>query len=230
MIEKTEGIVLSSVKYGERSLIVRFYTERFGLQSYIFNSVRTAKSKYPPALFQPFNLFEMVVYHQPHVSVQRAKELRLVIPSLNISSNIKKSSMAMFMAELILRTIPQGGRIDGFYEFIKFCTCYLEQKESNFENLHLHFIIQLCAFLGFEVESLVKLVYDAKALGVVLPDTLHCTEQDFMMLKGDNFDKATLNHWQRNELIDYMLVFMSSHVEHFKNLKSISILREVFGV
>ena len=45
MLHKTKGIVLGHVKYGESSLIIHVYTEKFGIQSYIENGVRKAKAK-----------------------------------------------------------------------------------------------------------------------------------------------------------------------------------------
>ena len=39
MLQKTRGIALSYIRYRETSIIARVYTEEFGLQSYIVNSV-----------------------------------------------------------------------------------------------------------------------------------------------------------------------------------------------
>ena len=47
MIQQTKGIVLSSIKYAESSIICRIYTESLGLQSYIVNGVRKRKAKTP---------------------------------------------------------------------------------------------------------------------------------------------------------------------------------------
>ena len=45
MLHKTNGIVLKVIKYSESSIISNIYTERFGLQTYIVNGVRSAKAK-----------------------------------------------------------------------------------------------------------------------------------------------------------------------------------------
>ena len=45
MLEKTEGIVLNYLKYRDTSIIVRIYTRKYGLQSYIVNGIRSQKSK-----------------------------------------------------------------------------------------------------------------------------------------------------------------------------------------
>ena len=42
MLERTKGIVLHSLKYSDTSIIVKIYTESFGLVSYL---VRSSKNK-----------------------------------------------------------------------------------------------------------------------------------------------------------------------------------------
>ena len=59
MLHKTRGIVINNIKYGETSIIIKIYTEVFGLQTYIENGVHNAKSKNKIALFQPLNLLDM---------------------------------------------------------------------------------------------------------------------------------------------------------------------------
>ena len=47
MYSQTKGIVLSSVKYSESSIICKVYTAKLGLQSYIVNGVRKRKEEAP---------------------------------------------------------------------------------------------------------------------------------------------------------------------------------------
>ena len=60
MLQKTRAVVLSTIEYAEASLIVKAYTEQFGLQSFLVNGVRKNKSKHTPAIFQPLSLIEIV--------------------------------------------------------------------------------------------------------------------------------------------------------------------------
>ena len=45
MTESTNGICLHHYKYSESSVIVKIFTEKFGLKSYIIKGVRSKKSK-----------------------------------------------------------------------------------------------------------------------------------------------------------------------------------------
>ena len=51
MLRKTRGIVLHVTDYAETSLVVKIYTEDFGLQSYLINGVRKQKAKFKSNLF-----------------------------------------------------------------------------------------------------------------------------------------------------------------------------------
>ena len=45
MLYKTRGVVFKTIRFSETSVVSKIYTERFGLQSYIINGVRSAKAK-----------------------------------------------------------------------------------------------------------------------------------------------------------------------------------------
>ncbi|HRD83510.1 MAG TPA: recombination protein O N-terminal domain-containing protein, partial [Saprospiraceae bacterium] len=64
MLVKTSGIVFRAVKYSETSIITDVYTRDLGMQTYIVNGVRSARSKTGAALFQVMSLVEVVVYHR----------------------------------------------------------------------------------------------------------------------------------------------------------------------
>ena len=72
MYSQTKGIVLSSVKYSESSIICKLYTDKLGLQSYIVNGVR--KKKGGSAYYQPLNILDLTVYHKNNNQLKRIKE------------------------------------------------------------------------------------------------------------------------------------------------------------
>ena len=75
MYFQTKGIVLSSVKYSESSIICKMYTAKFGLQSYLINGVR--KKKGGSAYYQSLNILELTVYHKNNSQLQRVKEVKV---------------------------------------------------------------------------------------------------------------------------------------------------------
>ena len=62
MLEKTNAIVIKSLKYGDTSLIVNCYCEDFGLQAFILKGIlKSKKGKYPKkSVFEPLNIIEII--------------------------------------------------------------------------------------------------------------------------------------------------------------------------
>src|ERR1700754_2635677 len=108
-LHKTKGIVVRVVKYGETSVIVTVFTELFGIQSYMVNGVRTSSKKGPGKanLFQPAAILDLVVYHNELKNLQRIKEFKWGHLYQHLFFNVVKNSVALFMVELLQKTLKQ---------------------------------------------------------------------------------------------------------------------------
>ncbi len=150
-IFKTKGIVLRTVNYGETSLIVSVFTERFGMQSYLVNSVRTSskKGKGGANLFQPAALLDMVVYHQERKSLQRIKEFHWNRQHEGIFSDITKNAVALFMVELLTKCLRQPEENTPLFAFTEDALMALDHATPLvLANLPLFFSLHLTYFLG----------------------------------------------------------------------------------
>ena len=107
MLYKTHGIVLRFVKYGETSIIATIYTEEFGLRSFIINGVRSSRSKGKIALFEPLSILDLVIYHKEGRNINRLAEVKCLDPLNDLRSNIIKSSMGMFIVEVLNKCIKE---------------------------------------------------------------------------------------------------------------------------
>ncbi|MGZ4057116.1 MAG: DNA repair protein RecO [Bacteroidia bacterium] len=107
MLHKTSGIILYTTKYSDTSLISKIYTADFGLQSYIINGVRSKKSKNKASLFQPMALVDLVVSNSGKGGLQRISEINNQHPYSDIPYNIVKSSIAIFLNEILYKTLKE---------------------------------------------------------------------------------------------------------------------------
>ena len=112
MLYKTRGIVFRFTKYGETSIIVNIFTEMFGLQSYMVNSVRSKSSKNKIALYQPLTLLDLVVYHRENANILRIKELKCLYPYQTIHRDIRKSAIALFLNEILNKAVKDQSHAD----------------------------------------------------------------------------------------------------------------------
>lgn len=151
MILTTNGIVLRAFRHSDNSMVAKVYTEELGLKSFIINVGRGGiKSKNKSNLLQPLSCLEMVVYHKENMGMPRINEANSSYIFSSIPFDTIKSSLALFMAEIIYRSIKEeekNGDLFGFFlDEIK-ALDLIDNAEVN--NFHLKFMVNFSRFLGF---------------------------------------------------------------------------------
>lgn len=146
---KTRGIVLHKVNYAESSVIVKIYTEQFGIQSYLVKGVRKKKPAVSPNLLQHLSLVDMVVYHKEQANIQHIKEIRSAFPFISIPFDIRKSSLAIFINEVIYKALREEETNPGMFEFLFNTIVTLDEIQDHIGSFHLVFCLQFTKFLGF---------------------------------------------------------------------------------
>lgn len=221
MLHKTRGVVFRFTKYGESSIIVNIFTDVFGLQSYIVNGVRTKTSKNKIALYQPLTLLDLVVYHRENANINRIKEVKCLYPYQSIHLDIKKSAVALFINEVVNKTIKEESHAEELCDFMIKSFVTLDQIEQQIENFHLRFLLKLSRHLGFGA-------YNAnEILGARIIDVSN--EQILAdLITSDYADPVTISNLQRRELLDVLLKFYSDHIA-VGEIRSVQVLRDVIG-
>src|SRR5690348_13964376 len=130
MLHKTRGIVFRFTKYGETSIIVNIFTELFGLQGYIVNGVRSKSNKSKIALYQPLTLLDMVVYNRVNANLNRIKEVKCLQPFQSISMDIKKSAIAIFINEVLNKTLKEESHAQEVFEFLFHTVSTLDEMKE----------------------------------------------------------------------------------------------------
>ena len=224
MIHKTRGIVFRYTKFRETSIIVSIFTELFGLQSYIVNGVRSSSktSGSKIALYQPLTLLDLVVYHRESANINRIKEVKCLYPYKSIVSDVRKSTLCMFLNEVLNKTVREESHADEVFEFMYQALLALDQMETGIENFHIIFLLKLSKYLGFEPQNTHEL------LGHKMVDAQ--TEEVLKEFIGCNFDSSpTLSLTMRRDVLECILKFYGEHIETFGEVRSVQILRDVLS-
>lgn len=221
MLHKTQGVVFRFTRYGESSIIANIFTSQFGLQSYIVNGIRSKSSKIKIALFQPLTLLDLVVYHRENAGIQRIKEVKCLYPYQQLHLDIRKSTIALFIDEVINKSIREQSHTEDLCDFLIQSFIHLDQQE-NPENFHLLFLIQLSKHLGFGTQRVNEI------LGGRLMDGNDERLLDALLhpMEGNGI---TITRLQRKNILDALLHFYASHVENFGKMKSLPVLIEVLS-
>lgn len=224
MLFKTKGIVLSFIKYKESSIIAKIYTEEFGLQSYIVNGVRSKNSKTRIALFQPLTFLEMVVYHKHSGGLQRISEIKCIYPFQSISIEIHKSAIALFIAEILSKTLKEDYPNPSLFNFLLDSIVMFDIESGNVKNFHLSFLIELSGYLGFLPSSSKDILHSGYVKSASIEE-VNFIEQ---LLQQTN-STITANNSIRRNCLEYLLEFYSYHIENFGTVNSVKILKEVLS-
>lgn len=244
-IHKTKGIVLRTVKYGETSIIAVIYTELFGLQSYLVNGVRTSSKKGPgkASLFQPGAMLDMVVYHNELNNLQRIKEFKWGFLYQHIFSDILKNSVALFMVELLSKTIKQPEQNEQLFYFAEDAFLHLDKSEpAVVANYPLFFALHLATLFGFRLSdeytpqnSFLDLqegefVHEQPLHPYFLADHYsYTTSQLLKTMQPHELSAIPLNKDARRVLMHAYQQFYALHIQDFGTMKTLAVLQEVLG-
>jgi DNA repair protein RecO (recombination protein O) len=241
MLHKTRAIVFKTTDYGESSVIVQLFTEKFGLQSYIINGVKKPKAKISRNMLQPLHLLEVVVYHKNNTSIQRISELKNAPVLLSVPYDVIKSCIAIFLNEVLYKAIRQQGSDENLFGFVFSAVEWLDHQSTGLANFHLLFLIQLTRYLGFYPDCTFAAdadYFDMKN-GVFArhkPDSVlylsppH-TRSFYALLQCsfENADQLKLTNDERRYLLNKLVEYYALHIESFGNIRSLGVLEEVLG-
>lgn len=242
---KTKGVVLKTVRYGETSIIAGIFTELFGLQSYLINGVRVTSKKGSGKanMLQPGAILDMVVYHNELKNLQRVKEFKWGYVYDNIFFNVFRNSIALFMVELLQRTIKQPEPNPPLFEFVEDAFIHLDKaSDTAAANFALYFAINLSRFYGFMIADR----YSEKA-GILdlmegryvteRPDHLHFLENEhshvvselLKVMQPDELAQIRLNQETRRVLLHAFETFYALHIQDFGKMKTLPVLEAVLS-
>ena len=241
MLHKTRGIIFKTTDYGETSVVIQVFTEKFGLQSYIVNGVKKPRAKINSNMLQPLHLLDMVVYYKNTGSVQRIAEFKNSPVLQSIPYNVTKSCLAMFLNEVLYKAIRQQSADENLFGFIFNAIEWLDHQSTGLVNFHLLFLIQLSRYLGFypdrnpadsadyfDMKNGVFSRYKPDHFSYLSPPH---TANFSMLLRCsfENLSQIKLSNDERRYLIPKLLEYYALHIEGFGYIRSHEVLEDVLS-
>lgn len=239
MIEKTSGIVLHHFSYGETSVIAKVFTREAGLQSFIVPGVRKARARIKLNIFQPLTIVEMVIYRKDRGGLQHIREITNPEPWQSIPYDITKTSIAIFLAEMLSGVLKESDPSPAMFDFVKEGLEFLDKSDGRIADFHLVFLLQLSSHLGFFPRS----NFDAHRCFFNLAEGLYQTvyygpeicldkelSRQFNALSKCSFgdlEGIQLRPDQRKALLHKSIDYYHFHLEGLKEIKSHLVLESV---
>ena len=210
-------IVLHTTKFGENSLVVHTLSREYGRRSFL---VRGVGKKAAMSLFLPLNILEADIQESNKSDLFTARNIVARHSLLGIRNNIFKNSMTMFLSEVLYRTVKDGAKEEGLFEWCERNILLLDAIQNDFSNFHLRFLLELTVALGFSPES--------RDLQPFVGDHYPTVER-FMQTSFAESMLIPLNGSVRNEIAEEILRYIEFHTESSVNINSLKVLRDLYA-
>ena len=216
MRQSLEFIVLAATKVGESSMVLHTLSSGFGRRSFICSVGKST----PTALFQPLSILSGVYTENTKSELWRLGSLRAEYPLLGVRTSVGKNAMTMFLGEVLFRALRDGVNEEGLYEWLRGSLLTLDALDGDWANFHLRFLLELCGALGFSptIQDLAPFVGERYSQ---VSNLLSLSYEESLLLP--------LSGEMRNEIAGMLLDYLGFHLEMNLNMRSLRVLRELFG-
>ncbi len=239
MIVSTHAIVISKLRYRDHDLIVKCYTQQYGVLSFLLRGVlKSKKGLAKTAYFQLLTQLQLVIVYSPNRSLHSIKEAKLNHLYSSLHSNVLKSAIVMFLAEVLSSILKEEEENSTLFSYIETTLLWLD-THTECSNFHLLFLLNLTKYLGFYPENTTADVpffnlqdgkFQSKPMGLytISGDNFNLLKQ-LLDTKFDELSQLKINSKQRQAFLNMMLQYYELHLGDFKKPKSLHILNQVFS-
>ena len=239
MLVKTEAILLHHVRYSDNSLIAQFYSREYGRLSVMVKGISSKKRSSKFSYFQPLNIFNVELYRYEKREISNLKELSLSFIPKNISGDIHRSSIALFISELLYSVIREEDVNRRLYDFIESSVMTLDEMRSGISNFHLWFLVAFTAYTGIgpSPTSLSECYFDmvsGQFTQSVPPTADYLEPHDAALLNlllqmpATRLGELRLTGEERADLLDRILKYYRFHLPGIRQMRSLQVLKEIF--
>jgi DNA repair protein RecO len=235
MSQRIEGLFLRATKIKHNSIIVDLLTRQYGRSTFIF-TISTKKNQ--GFLFQPFHFIEFSAAYNPEKKVNRANNIEMKFPIIDILSDIRKTGYALLLTEILNKVFHTEEKNEKLFVELEKMIISFEHRPFN-AVFGLFFIKEILTHFGvqplnnFGVETPYFSLSDGKFTNNFDPNVEeNFPHQLLNKLLGTNIDNIFLfkiNSTNRRLIMDLFLKYMSYHeILNTDKLNSIKILQSLY--
>ena len=238
-IINSKAIVLSSLKYGDTSLIVKCFTLKEGIKTYLIKGVlKSKKGKLKAAYFQPLTQLIVEANHNNKGNLNSLKEVHVIHPYSDIYNNIFKQSIVLFLSDILSSCIQEEEENIPLFSFIETSMIWLD-THNHISNFHLLFLLNLSKYLGFYPDvsaidspyfNLIEGCFEKRSYGKETISNNNLFQ--FKKLLGTNFDNVDsikYSKGERQQVLGIIIRYFELHLDGFRRPKSLEVLETVFS-
>lgn len=234
----TEGIILQNIKYGDKKVILKVFTKRYGLVTLNAIPSKSPNSKIKTAGILPLQHVEISFSLKQNREVQQLTEANLIYVFNDVSRNYYKLAVAQFLNEVFIKCIKEQSPNEELFDFIVSSYKWFNESSEGFNNFHICVLFELSKYLGFEPHNNYdkeNIYFDTRegkytTISISFPLGFDKAQsRDFLKIFDANLLSQPLNRAERNVLLECLLAYYKMHVAGFNELKSYEVLKELFN-
>jgi DNA repair protein RecO (recombination protein O) len=196
------------------------------------------KSKNKFAFFQLLNIIDLETNFNPNRSIQYIKDLKIKYSFTSLHTNIYKSSVVMFLSEILSTIIHNEIEDVELFDFIEASLIWYDQSEDS-SAFYLIFLMKITNYLGFYPDC-TNMNYNYFNLEEGLFENSKNSKyvisgDDLVLFKtilGIKFDSNKLpfiDKLKKKDILKNILIYYKLHVDGFKDPKSLKVLNQIFA-
>ena len=222
MKQPCELIVLHTTPYGENAFVIHTLCREMGKKSFL---VRGVGKKVSPAWFLQFNIIEADISHSDKSSLDVASHFSQKEPLNALRESPGKNCIALFLSEVLLKTLQEGEVDADFYAWLRGRILLLDrlgtdENQIPYANFHIALLKELCEKAGYRASEQDLLVFSDEG------------QNDWEKLEGKSFEQTLLvplSGQRRDRIIRSYLKFLEYHLDTPLRIQSLDVLSALFA-
>ena len=239
MLISSPAIILSKVRYQDNDLIVKCLTRDLGVVSYMIKNISMSKkSKNKFAFFQLLNILDLETNYNSNRSIQYIKDLKVKYNFTSLHTNIYKSSVVMFLSEILSNIIHVETKDMELFDFIEKSLIWYDKSEDS-STFYLIFLMKITHYLGFYPDctnmsynyfNLEEGLFESsKNSQYVIEGSSLVLFKTILGIKFDSNKLPFIDKTNKKDILKNILTYFKLHVDGFKDPKSLKVLNQIFA-
>lgn len=236
MYRKLDCIALRMVKYSDRNSILTVYSRQEGRLVFAVPAGRGREANRMRALLMPMGRFECVADIRPGRDIHHMSDVKPV-GGASVGDPMR-STISLFLADLLSGLLKEPMPDAPLFDFIDYSVETLNSPATRgLANFHISFLLLLSRFLGIEPD------WGSYAEGAVfdmtegifrpsppphrnfLPSAESAALNNFRRINYRNMRLFRMTRFDRNRMLDMILLYYRLHYPSLPALSSLPILR-----
>lgn len=249
-LQKTQAVVLKSIKQGETSKILTLYTRSFGKLAVIAKGARSTRSRFGGSL-EPLNYISIVFYEKENRDLQFLSQADIIEAFPKIKHNLEKTTVAMAACELVNQLEIGVSPNTVLFDLLLKCLGGINLAGGTPKNYLRAFEVQLFELIGFKPNlqtcmrcnqaRFEEIIFDlsqggyycercakTRTAGMLLNRESGHALRVFQQTSFSGLNGVLPSGLARQQVDDFLLSYFRYHVDGFKELKSLKFLKQVF--